>query len=1383
MKKKYLYVLIYLISITGIQSSTVISFDSSGDGYTLNEDKTVATISNTGTYDLSGSLTDKKIIASSSCTINLNSVILSNSGSLTPILIDENQEVELVLSGESTLTDSSSNENDGTIYLQNGASLIISGEGTLNINPNKLMAINGTNNTSLTVNDGITINIESSLSNAGGIYLRNTITFSNAIYTYNCPNGTNHAIDTEGEVRLIKGTFTLTSGEGKGIQTENYLYIGEENGNDSDLELTIITSNEGIEGKKIIIYSGTINIQAEEDGINAASSGDDCDETIQCSGNCACYIDFKGGYLYLTSGEDGLDANGDISITGGKIVVFAASSGSDQPIDQDGLLTISGGTVLAAGSSSMNGVSATTNQTAKTYTGSISAGAEFLATDSSNNEILSLTFPKAATYFYFNYATSFTIIIDNIEITLTDAGQNQGSPGDQTPSSDQGPGGQSPPSDQGPGGQIPSSDQGPGGQTLSSDQGPGGQSPPSDQGPGGQSPPSDQGPGGQSPPSDQGPGGQGDKDTTSSETTSNYDYSSYSATSINTNLSGETITSTTSGESAVYITENGITIEESEIIKSGDISDGNTENSEFYGINAGILVQGGGLTMTGGNIAVNAKGSNGLVSTNGGTVIISGTTIKSTGSASARGLHATYGGTITADNMTISSTGGSCATLATDRGEGTVSCSNCILSTGGAGSPLIYSTGTITVINTTGTASAAQAIVVEGKNSATIKSSELKCTASPNNKNDECGVLIYQSMSGDAETGTSSFTCESSTLEILSTSSYYSSAPIFYITNIAANIDLTNCTFTYGSGEFLVADEGSWGSSGSNGGTVSLTLNNQKIEGDIVVGSSSSLTITMVNSSIIGAINSDKAAYQLDIKLDSDSTITLTGNSYYTSLTNAKSDGSNIVTGSYSLNSYDEESSDSGSGSDNTNPDETDQQKVATTDKTDEQETKATIESYETDQQEETATDKTEQTDGQEASTTGKTEEISEELEQSDVTTTDYNARTTSSFNNTTEINSEISSSYINNAEQNASIMNTSLIVSSTSIKSTSIQTTISSQINTDAKTTNIATSILITPIETNIPSAPKETSEKTSIVLLGYSHFQTSSTYFSFNIYFISVLNEIYSKNLRFPISIIYGSRLRNLDDYEGVCSLQDTDQEAESKVQYSCVVQANTTNIKQIKIEPDFNFGSQSNVSLVGITPLANMFMKNLQDVGDNFDKLSNSTIYVLDHSLYNQINSNEFNISGTMNNPQPTFGKIDLVLMINTNSSGDTSQTEANCTITDISGSNYTLSCKSNQNSQLDLQSAFSFVGDDILLINFDGQLNNTSTNNTYIYNRYNFKSSNGLKAGHIVAIIIVPVFALVALIILIFYFKKGNSVNPNVSESSIAAFKMQVDLNKV
>ena len=168
---------------------------------------------------------------------------------MTPILISSGKEVKLVLTGESTLTDSSSNENDGTIYLDQGATLTISGTGTLNINPNKLMAINGTESTSLIVNGGPTINRESSIPNVGGIYLRDSITFNNAKFTYSCPNGGSHSIDTEGTIKLIKGAYDLNAGGGNGIQSECYLYIGEENGNDSELTLNINTSNEGIEAK------------------------------------------------------------------------------------------------------------------------------------------------------------------------------------------------------------------------------------------------------------------------------------------------------------------------------------------------------------------------------------------------------------------------------------------------------------------------------------------------------------------------------------------------------------------------------------------------------------------------------------------------------------------------------------------------------------------------------------------------------------------------------------------------------------------------------------------------------------------------------------------------------------------------------------------------------------------------------------------------------------------------------------------------------------------------------------------------------------------------------------------------------------------------------
>ena len=404
-----------------------------------------------------------------------------------------------------------------------------------------------------------------------------------------------------------------------------------------------------------------------------------------------------------------------------------------------------------------------------------------------------------------------------------------------------------------------------------------------------------------------------------------YDYSSYSCTSINENLSGKTLSSTTSDQSVVYITQSGINIINSNLNKaSGDSS--NTENSEFYGVNAAVLVNGGGLTMTDGTITTAAKGANAICATNNGKVTISGTTITSTGSGSARGLHATFGGKIEANKVNISTKGGSCATLATDRGEGTVTCTECTLSTAGAGSPLIYSTGDITISKTTGTATGAQAVVIEGKNTATIKeSSNLKCNAMPNRKTvDQCGVMLYQSMSGDAASGTSTFNCDKSTIEIQSSSSVYSSAPMFFITNTQAKINLEECTFKYGSGVFLKAEGTSeWGSSGSNGGVVTLTLTNQDIEGDIIVDSISSLTINLVGSSIKGKINEANTAAKLAINLDSDSKITLTGNSYYTSIANEKTDGTNLINGTYKW-TYTEEkevksSTNQGNGNNNNN--------------------------------------------------------------------------------------------------------------------------------------------------------------------------------------------------------------------------------------------------------------------------------------------------------------------------------------------------------------------------------------------------------------------------------------------------------------------------------
>ena len=820
-----------------------------------------------------------------------------------------------------------------------------------------------------------------------------------------------------------------------------------------------------------------------------------------------------------------------------------------------------------------------------------------------------------------------------------------------------------------------------------------------------------------------------------SATSSGYDYSSYSATSTNTNLSSQTISCTTSGQSAVYITSSGITISDSTITKSGDFS-GDTEDSEFYGLNAAILVQGGELTMTGGTITNSAKVSNALVATNDGTVTISGTTITSTGGSSARGLHATYGGKITATDITISSTGGSCATLATDRGEGTVTCTGCTLSTAGSGSPLIYSTGDITVSSTTGTSSKAQAVVVEGKNSATIQSSsDLKCTGNGNGRDDDCGILIYQSMSGDADTGTSTFTCDSSTIEILSTSSVYSSAPFFYVTNTDANINIKDCTLKFGSGQFMLIDEGDWGTSGSNGGSVIMTLTNQDIEGDIVVGSSSSLTLTLVNSSIKGTINADKTASKLDITLDADSTITLTGNSYYTSLTNSDSDNSNIISGSYSWTSYDESSSTSTSGS---------------------QSSSGTSPS------------------GSSSGGTPPDKPGSDQAEPDQSGTPPDKPGSDQPEPDQSGTPPEKPSSDQAETQQNTTVTNK--VESSdgeTSTNTTSISATIP---NTSANSASPSTTKAISTVETTeTPTSSKQTnnsisSPDASVVLLGYSDYQTTDTSFSFFIYFASLLNSISSRTLRFPINIQYNSALRHLDDKESVCTLQGSG--SESKLQYKCEVQADTpNNIKQISIQPNFNFEGQK-VNLAGTTSLADNYMDKIQNAND-LNYLSNSNIYILDHSIYEKGSGNSFSLSGEISDPQPTFAKNDLILQI---SSEGNKEINVSCTINNVSGKNYTLNCSPDENiNSDDLQSAYSNINNDILLVNIDkDNSTNTPEETDTAKNgfRYNYKNSQGLGAGGIVAIVLASVAAIgiLAALVALLSKSKAPAIQQNYPQTS-------------
>ena len=263
-----------------------------------------------------------------------------------------------------------------------------------------------------------------------------------------------------------------------------------------------------------------------------------------------------------------------------------------------------------------------------------------------------------------------------------------------------------------------------------------------------------------------------------------------------------------------------------------------------------------------------------------------------THSDKSRGLDATYNGVINAQNVIINTDGQSCAALATDRGEGQVHVKNSEINTGvsktsGRGSPLIYSTGNITAENTKGTSYVSQIACIEGKNSIELENCEMTGFAEGNRQDGDTyvdlgGIFIYQSMSGDADVGTSTFTAKNSKLAIAEDSAVSKEAPMFHITNTACVINLEKTECSFASGVFLESSgQNQWGSEGSNGGTCELNTENEDIAGNVIVDSISSINWNMKNTQFKGAINSTG---NTTVKVGEGSTWTLTGDSTVSSL-------------------------------------------------------------------------------------------------------------------------------------------------------------------------------------------------------------------------------------------------------------------------------------------------------------------------------------------------------------------------------------------------------------------------------------------------------------------------------------------------------------------
>ena len=365
------------------------------------------------------------------------------------------------------------------------------------------------------------------------------------------------------------------------------------------------------------------------------------------------------------------------------------------------------------------------------------------------------------------------------------------------------------------------------------------------------------------------------------------------------NIANEKYVSTGDDENALRVDQAKVTLENITVEKTEGNSS-NTENGDFYGQNAGLLVTNGAeATIKNSTVNTTVTNGNGIFSYGEGTVVnVSDSVIHTTGNHSG-GIQTTGGGTMNATNLEIETKGDSAAAIRSDRGGGTVNVVGGSYITNGIGSPAIYSTADISVADATLVANNSEALVIEGKNSIALENCNVTGNMSSSNldENDSIhNIMIYQSMSGDAAIGHSTFTAKNGSITAYQ-------GDMIYVTNTTCTVELTNVALTLATDTLLNVSGNTssrgWGTQGSNGGDCTFIATNQVMSGKIRVDDISKLDLTLQEGTQFkGSINTENMSGTTQVTLDNSSKWILTGDSY---LTEFKGDLNQIETNGFKL--------------------------------------------------------------------------------------------------------------------------------------------------------------------------------------------------------------------------------------------------------------------------------------------------------------------------------------------------------------------------------------------------------------------------------------------------------------------------------------------------
>jgi hypothetical protein len=411
------------------------------DGSGATAEGATVTITQAGTYVISGSLSDGQIVVDAdgekvqlvfvgaSVSSSSSAALYVKSAKKVWVTLAEGSENSLATTGDYVQVDD--NNVDGAVFSKED------------------LTINGTGSLSVTS------------ASAHGIVCKDALVLASGTVDVTAAG---HAIQAKDSVAVVAGTWTLSAGK-DGIHCENdddatlgsicvaggtvditassdgfdaarYLEVdggtinvcADDDGLHAEYDLVVnggtiavSKSNEGLEGSTVTVTGGEVDVTSSDDGINAAGEPsaeqateraaepgvqagapggvsdpggmDEADDTAK--------ITITGGVISIQAAGDGIDSNGDLLVSGGETYVSGPTSDGDGSLDYAGEASITGGIVMCAGASGM----------AQNFGDASTQGSLLVSATGSAGDVVSLADANGSVLASFTARTSYSCVL------------------------------------------------------------------------------------------------------------------------------------------------------------------------------------------------------------------------------------------------------------------------------------------------------------------------------------------------------------------------------------------------------------------------------------------------------------------------------------------------------------------------------------------------------------------------------------------------------------------------------------------------------------------------------------------------------------------------------------------------------------------------------------------------------------------------------------------------------------------------------------------------------------------------------------------------------------------------------------------------------------